>query len=345
MGHADNKAARLLQVEALLLAHPEGLTQSDIARRLSVNRSTVGRYIPDLPAHIYIDDLDDNRWKIDRDGYLVNVRLTMHEALSLHLAARLMTAGADKQNPHAAAVLRKLGISMERLAPLIAKHLKQSADVMDDQAQRHDPVYLEVLETLTRAWSTRRKVRLWHQHDGGKIYDYDFAPYFIEPYAVGRATHVIGWREPPGAQHTFKVERIRRIEMLADAYVIPEDFDPRSLLADAWGIWYTEAEPVEVVLRFHPRVARRVQETQWHRSETLEEQADGSLLWRAKIAEPQEMMHWIRGWSADVTVMEPKELRETLTGEAKSLAEHYEWFVSSNATDPSSTLNDFFGGA
>jgi len=140
----------------------------------------------------------------------------------------------------------------------------------------------------------------------------EFAPYFIEPYAVGQTTHVIGWREPPGAVRTFKVERIQRIELTARSYAIPGDFDPRELLAEAWGIWYTEAEPVEVVLRFHPRVAGRVRETRWHRSEQIEEQPDGSLVWRARVAEPQEMLPWVRGWGADVEVVEPEELRDTL---------------------------------
>ena len=90
MSHAKTKANRLLQIEALLLEHPEGLTQADIARRLLVHRSTVGRYLPDLPGHIYIDDLDGNRWKIDRSAYLVNVVFNLHEALAGHLAARLM---------------------------------------------------------------------------------------------------------------------------------------------------------------------------------------------------------------------------------------------------------------
>ncbi|MBU0703192.1 MAG: helix-turn-helix domain-containing protein, partial [Chloroflexi bacterium] len=48
MERATSKAERLLQIEALLLAHPEGLTQAEIARRLKVNRSTIYRYLPDL---------------------------------------------------------------------------------------------------------------------------------------------------------------------------------------------------------------------------------------------------------------------------------------------------------
>ena len=104
-------------------------------------------------------------------------------------------------------------------------------------------------------------------------------------------------------------------------------------------------EPVEVVLRFHPRVVRRVRETQWHRSEQVAEQPDGSLLWRARIAEPQEMVHWIRGWGADVEVVEPEKLRETLMGEARAMAEVYDWHVTSGPSHTqSSTVDDFFGG-
>jgi CRISPR-associated endonuclease/helicase Cas3 len=310
------KAERLLQLEALLLAHPEGLIQAEIARRLGVHRSTVGRYLSYLPGHIYVDDLDGGRWKLDRSAYLVQVRFTLHEALSMHLASRLLATRTDKHNPHAAAALRKLGIALERLAPRISRHMLQSADVMDDAGQRHDPAYLGTLETLTLAWAEERKVRVWHRHeDSGNVHEYTFSPYFIEPYAVGHTTHIIGFREPPGAVRTFKVERIERAELLRESYTIPEDFDPRELLAEAWGIWYTEEEPREVVLRF--------QETRWHVSERTEEQKDGSLLWRAHVAELQEMLPWIRGWGADVEVLEPQELRETLRQESYQLANLY----------------------
>ena len=337
MERATTKAERLLQIEALLLAHPEGLTQSEIARRVGVNRSTIHRYLPDLTARFAVYEMDDGRLLIDRDHYLTNVRLTLHEAMVVHLAARLMTTRSDKQNPHAAAALRKLGLALEKLAPRIGEHLQHSAEAMDDAAQRHDPVYLEVLETLTRAWSVGHKVRLWHRHEEtGRVFEYIFAPYFIEPYAVGQTTHAIGWREPPGAVRTLKLERIRRIEPLDESFQIPPDFDLRKLLSDAWGIWYTEDEPVEVVLKFHPRVAHRVRETRWHRSEQVEEQPDGSLIWRARVAEVQEMVPWIRGWGADVEVLEPSALREKLVKETQHLATLY--WVSGISKTPAHLL-------
>ena len=345
---SHSKAERLLQLEQILLAYPEGLRKAEIARKLGVHRATVGRYIEDLSRRLPIWE-DDNLVGINRDNYLSHVRLTLHESMALHLAARLMATRTDKHNPHAASALRKIGQALKGFAPQISRHLLASANVMDDDARRHDPVYLEVLETLTRSWSEGRMVHLWHRHESGRVYEYDFAPYFIEPYAVGQTAHVIGWREPPGAIRTFKLERIQRIEMIKPSrtYIIPEDFDPRIVLRDAWGIWYTEAEPVQVVLKFHPRVAQRVGETRWHWSEQIEVQSDGSLIWQARVAEPQEMLPWIRGWGADVEVLEPGELREQMMGEARRMAQMYGWYVAStppSESGRSSTLKDFFGG-
>jgi len=320
---SEKKADRLGLIEALLLEHPEGLTQAEIARRLGVDRSTVHRYYPNLPKHIYVED--DGRWMIDRQAYLVAVRFNLHEALAVHLATRLLATRMDRHNPHAAGALRKLSLALERLAPRISHHLANSADVMDDPGQRIDPVFLGVLEKLTLAWAEERKVRVWHRHeDSGQVNEYLFSPYFIEPYAVGQAVHVIGWREPPGALRTFKVERIERAELEREHYTIPPDFDPRRLLADAWGIWYTEGEPVEVVLKFGSRVANRVRETRWHRSEQVTQLEDGGLLWRARVAEPQEMLPWIRGWGADCEVLEPERVRQQITQESNRLVEVYQ---------------------
>ena len=327
MDRAANKAARILQVETLLLAYPEGLKPAEIARKLKVNRSTIGRNLDDLPKHIYVDDLDDGKWKIDWDSYLVNIRLSLHEAMAVHLATRLLAKWSNRRNHHAAAALRKLGISLKSLAPFVSDHLLASAEVMDDEAQYYDPVYLRVLETLTRAWSKKRLVKIKHQNEKtGKITPYKFAPYFIEPYPLGQTTHVIGYIYPENKRLTFKLERIRDIEPLDDEeYIIPDTFNPRELLAHAWGIWYTEDEPEKVELKFRadPQIVSRVKETRWQSGETTKDLPDGSLLWTAEIDEPREMLPWIRGWGADVEVLEPGGLRKSLEREVKRMAQQY----------------------
>lgn len=327
MSRSENKADRLLQIEALLLAHPEGLTQSDIARRMGVNRSTIHHDMPDLGRRFSIIEHDDGRITIDRAAYLVRVSFSLHEALAVHLAARLLSTRMDRQNPNAASALRKLGLALERLAPRISQHVQQSADIMDETGQRQDPRYLEVLENLTLAWAEQRKAQVRHRSEvTGTLIEYMFSPYFIEPYAVGQTTHLIGRSEgdKDGKLRTLKIERIEQVILTREIYEIPPSFDPRDLLSDAWGVWYTGNEPVNVTLKFHPRVARRVQETRWHRSEDEKELPDGYILWQAKVAEPQEMIPWIRGWGADVEVLEPESLRKALIREAGRLARLYQ---------------------
>lgn len=325
MERAENKALRLQQIEKLLWAHPEGLSQSEVARRVGVNRSTIWKYIENnqLPPGVYVDEFDENKLKLDRSAELTKAAFSLHEIMALHLATRLLATRTDKQNPHAASALRKLAKALQRLDHNVSGHLLRSADVMDEATAYRDPVYLQVLETLTEAWSAGRKVKVTHLHSNQRIYEYNFSPYFIEPYAVGQTAHIIGWREPPHAIRTFKIERLRSAQILSDRYEIPMSFDPAALLRNAWGIWYSESEPVEVVLRFHPKRADRLLETRWQRDQQIEVQPDGWLLWRALIAEPQEMLPWIRGWGADVEVLAPDDLRERQIVEAGRLADLY----------------------
>ncbi len=323
MTRAENKADRLMKMETLLWDHPEGLSQAEIARRLNVDRSVIHRNLNDFQRMYPTIVHEDGRISLDRSAYLIKVAFNLHEAMAVHLAARLLATRMDKHNPHAASALRKLGIALERLAPRISRHVKKSADVMDQADQRQDPNFLRTLEVLTIAWAEERVTKVWHRKETGQVTEYLFSPYFIEPYAIGQAVHAIGYREPPGALRTLKVERIERIELTSQKYVIPEDFDSGELFKFAWGIWFTEEEPVRVILKFSPRVAHRVGETRWHRTEQVERLSDGSLLWRALIAEPQEMMPWIRGWGADCEVIEPEYLREILREEVYKMAMIY----------------------
>lgn len=322
MGHAIRKRQNIDQINQILRDHPEGLTRSQLAKRIGVNRSTITKYLDgnDLPF-VYEDG---NKLKLDREGNAIRLTFDLDEITMLHVATRLLARQTNRHNPHAASALRKLSQVVQRADENIGRHISNAADLVDSDRQLRDLEYLDVLRKLTESRTRGFKLQVHYELEDGTLVPYTFAPYFLEPYAPGLTTHVIGWREPPGALRTFKVERLRQAEMTTERYTIPSDFDPERLLANAWGIWYTDEEPVEVELKFSPRVRRRVKETRWHRNEQpLEDQPDGGLIWRCAIAEPREMLPWIRGWGADVEVRKPEWLREELVVEGRKLARLY----------------------
>jgi CRISPR-associated endonuclease/helicase Cas3 len=323
MNKAETKVQRMLQIEAFLLDHPEGMTQSEIARRLNVNRSTVHRYLPDLTQHAPVFE-EDGRLFIDRKSYLIDLKLNLYEALSLHLASRLLTNRIERHNPHAASLLRKLAATIEKLSPKISKHLSITANVADDPLRFHDPHYIAILEKLSLAWAEGHQTKIWHRHpDSNQVHQYLFDVYFIEPYAIGQAIHVIGKRTPPAKLRTFNLARIERVDLTDTFYNIPENFNPEELLSQAWGIWYSENEPQEITLRFSKDVGKRVLETRWHQTQETQLEADGSVLWCAEIAEPKEMIPWIRGWGSACEVIAPPSLRNQIINELAKMQTIY----------------------
>jgi CRISPR-associated endonuclease/helicase Cas3 len=328
MTRVQGKSARMLQVEQFLLAQDEPVSQAEIARVCGVNRSTINRMLADL-EEIGIPIFQDEKGHIgiNRDAYLTSIRLNLDESMAVFLAARLLARHSDKPNPHTVQALLKLGLALEQgIGPQIGKHIVRTSEALRGEHFRVAQNYLKNVETLTRAWSLNRKVRLIYRplHSRRPLENI-FAPFFLEPSAIGYGTYAIGLAEPPGKIRTRKVERIESISLTNEPFQIPADFDPMKLLSGAWGIWFDEGDrPTRVVLRFNSAVARRVRESRWHPSEQVEEDsATGDLIWGAEIDEPQEILPWVRGWGADVQVLEPKELRDALAQEARRLARLY----------------------
>ena len=111
--------------------------------------------------------------------------------------------------------------------------------------------------------------------------------------------------------------------------VLEQRFSPplgsslRKMLGHAWGIW-TSDHPVEVVLRFTPRVAARVVATTWHESQEVLELAAGGVELRLVIAELTEIRPWILGWGRECEVVAPASLRESILLELDEAAAAYE---------------------
>jgi CRISPR-associated endonuclease/helicase Cas3 len=340
MSRAKNRAERLIEMERLYLLR--AFTDAEMADQLGVDRTTAWKDRTALEADLPFIETEAGRWKIDRTKYLSNIRLSLDEALALYLAARRMSRQTRIAQPHVAHALEKLAVTLHQ--PM-TERLVAAAGELQAQTTQQDRV--AVIETIARAWADGIKLRVEYRAlRARRPLTHVISPYLVEPSLWSDGAYVIGYSNVTNEVTSFKIERIEHAVLTTEHYTIPDTFDEQELLRFAWGIWYGEGEPMMVKLRFAAGdAARRVQESIWHPTQHIEPSEDGGCIWTAQVAEWQEMVPWVRGWGADVEVLEPKELRETLMGEAKAMAERYGWYVYSHSADqPGSTLDDFFGG-
>ncbi len=328
MGHAMTKNERLEQMKWLYFQR--AYSDEEMAQVLQVNRTTVYRDRLELETEYMMIEVQPGRFKLDPRQNLATLKPTLEEALALYLAGRRFSQRTQIAFQHTASGLAKLALAMRN--PMAEKLVKSASELL---ARGEDADRGRILSTLAEAWVQRLKLRLHYQGLGGtRMREYIVSPYLIEPSPWGDGIYLIGPAEPQKKIATFKVERIQAAYIMTEEFQIPDNFDERDLLQHAWGIWHEDRQPITIRLRFASgRAAKRLQESRWHPSEKVTVLADGSCEWEAQVSEWQEMLPWVRGWGADVEVLEPEELRWQIISEAKRLGRLYQVIPENNNPD------------
>jgi proteasome accessory factor B len=136
-------------------------------------------------------------------------------------------------------------------------------------------------------------------------------------YAIGRSSlH--------GEVRTFNISRIAGLETLSEVYSVPKGFTLERHLRNAWYLVPGPGPDENVVVRFAPLVARNVAEVIWHKTQRLEFQDDGSLLYRATVSGINEIVWWILGYGDQAEVLQPLKLRRLVAHRARAMVERYD---------------------
>lgn len=305
-----------------LRQYPNGLAEAELEQITHIQRRTLNNYLRAL----------EDEGKVYKDGIywfalpfdelrLRHFELSPEEAMTLYLATRLLAKNHDKRNEPAETALMRLAAALTTKS-IAGREIHQAAQELAERPKQAE--YDQIFRAVMQAYIYRHVLHLTYEPLKGKAFETDFAPYLIEPSAIGMTTYIIGQSSIVNAIRTYKLERIRAATLTRQEYAIPREFRGLDLLKSAWSVIYG-AELVTVILRFGPKVRKRVLETRWHFSEQKDDDPDhpGYLLWQAQVADTTDMLPWIRGWGSDVEVVEPNELRNALVREAQKLAELY----------------------
>jgi proteasome accessory factor B len=146
----------------------------------------------------------------------------------------------------------------------------------------------------------------------------EFEPYFLE--ICEGCWHVVGHCRLRKSIRDFRISRIEMLKLTNQKFIRPENFY-ETYKTNRFDKLSGE-ERVVIKLLFTGHAARLVKEYESYKADILIKTEQGLLFERAVPMSP-EIIKWILGFGAEVTVLEPETLRDEVLGQIKKMGEVY----------------------
>jgi predicted DNA-binding transcriptional regulator YafY len=314
-----------------LLAQPTGTTISSLCEHLDIDKRQAYRVMETLQYDFgFVIDRDKSilsgevRYYLDKeyckrllDMKVVDLNLSLPEIVALYFLkghAKLYK-GTDIESNISRAFAKLDVFVPEGLADKLEKVkslLITSTKFVKDYSEKD-----EIIDSITSAIMQQKTCTVeYHSFSNDRIKKFDIDPLtFFEwnggLYLFVRVTKYGDIRE-------LAVERIKNLSLTNNTYEYPNDFDPDSLLEEAFGLIYDE--PLTVKIKLAADHALYIQERCWAKNQKIEKQKDGSIILSMTTSGWFDVKKWILSYGADAELLEPADKRKELKKEAKQLA-------------------------
>ncbi len=310
----------------ILCVRRYGVTVRELAEEMAVSQKTIRRDLETFqtvgfPLEEAVCDHGQKKWHL-RDGHSQpGLSFTFDEAIALYLGRRLLEPFAGTLFWEAAQrAFRKIRAS---LGPEALKYVERFGEMfhqtlvgVSDYSKK-----AEIIDQLMIGIEDRKAVFVTYQSlQATEPVTYDVYPYGItyhrgSLYLIGRAPRHEEIRH-------WKIDRMEDAEVTPVHFNRPDDFDLEEHLAHSFGVFQGQ-DQVHVRVRFDRRVARYVQESNWHASQQLTPQKDGSLMAEFDLSNGEEIKRWVMSFGKRAEVLEPESLRQEILEELTSLCTRY----------------------
>jgi len=317
----SDRISRVIQILTTLQSG-KNYAVSDLSKIFGTSRRTIFRDLKELQAIgvPYRYDTKSGGYAIGPDFFLPPIDLNLQEALSLLILVH--KARNQIQLPFKnSALLAALKIE-NNLPVKIRQSCNTALRNISARATAQAPILQEAgldktFSQLQKAIINKRKVNIRYQSlFEGKIIDVELHPYHL--FYNCRAWYVLGHSSLHKSTRAFKLNRIKELKITEKCFLGGENFDLYDYLGRAWSM-IPEGRIYNIKLRFLPKVANNVTEVQWHSTQKVTHNSDGSAIMEFRVDGIGEISWWILSYGDHVQVLAPKALRKRVLEMAKNM--------------------------
>jgi len=321
MSDLSDRLTRILVMIPYIQRYP-GIAVQELAQRLGCAPETiladlnavllcgVPPYLPNDYIGVVLEG--DKVYLSFAEHFRRPVNLTFEETLSLNLALKRLPLAR-----HGLEAAEQLQRKMLALLPTGARSRWRAAR----RQLEVGPLPREIqnrVALLEQAIEERREVRMeYYTASRDEMTERGFRPYGLiehggEWYVVGHC--LLRDRELP-----FRVDRIRRLDLLSGTFEVPASF--RIERYHRPQMYFPTSRDLRVKLRIAPELARWVREE--HPAGKIRALPDGGLIFHLSVSQPQWIISWVMAHAGKVELLAPEALRRQIAAACRKAAEKY----------------------
>ncbi len=310
----------------VLQAHRFGVALDELCARLECNKRTIQRdlgVLQDIFPIIYEQrDRGKRFWRLEHDTLVAGqLQLTMTEMLSLFLSQQLLLPLAGTQfGDGLQTAIQKIRTLLPARALTHFEGLGDSFVIKHVANHDHSGKDKEI-RILNEAILNHKCVKVvYHSASKGRETISEFHPYGM--VLLHASLYCVGHLACHGEVRTLKVARIKRLTPLAKCFVKPSDFSLAGHLKGAFGVFRTQ-KPQKIRVAFTDWAATSVREVQWHPSQRIAGNKNGTVVATFELGSTVEFKRWLLGFGRHARVLAPEELAAELRDELKQAYSRY----------------------
>ena len=310
-------------------------TVTRLTQHHKVCRKTIERDLLVLTsAGFPIRDLQEGRfkyWRLLHEPFpgLKGTEFTFGELCAFYInRARLTSAGGSPVDKALQSAVTKVSASLN---PKMRAYLDKLSAVVTwkaEPAPRGNPQgQAEYREDITRAMLDHRVMRMvYYSASSRRTKEYEVEPYRL---TVAKGGDYMFAFVPDGSRWCcFALGRIRRLTVLERTFTpVPLPGDP---FGDSMDVFTGKADTVS--LHFSAQMAPYIEERQWRPLQSIEKQADGSVVLTMSVSVDFALRSWVLGFGRHVRVLKPQSLVREITAELEGASRHYASLAASRAS-------------